>query len=86
MKKYIALLLHKKPQISLPFSLRLPEGCCGLMFVFISKKAARAWCGNKVKLQEVCAEIDGSPVHVESKPEIPNKLTAKVLRPVSTNY
>jgi hypothetical protein len=31
----------------------LPEGCVGIMHVFKTKKAARAWYGEKVELCEI---------------------------------
>lgn len=69
MKKYIALQLHKSPQIDAPYTLKLPSGCAGLMFVFTTKKAARSWCGKKVNLQEI--EVENHE---------PNKLTAATLK------
>ena len=67
MKKYIALQLHEKPQLDPPYKLKMPEGCCGLLFAFTTKKAARAWCGRGVELQEFCSKVDNTPFHIEGE-------------------
>ena len=61
MKEYLSMRLIKKPQLecSSPFfgdqvlNLVLPDGCSGILYVWKSKKAARAFYGNNV----ACVEI-----------------------------
>lgn len=36
-----------------PATIKLPDGCVGLMFVFDSEAAAREWYGEDVGLKEI---------------------------------
>ena len=48
--------LHKRPIVSLlgvPCPVTLPPGCVGVQFVFETKKAARAWDGDKAVLIQI---------------------------------
>jgi hypothetical protein len=58
--KWLAMQLHKTAHINIagqgPFELNeqsWPDGCEGIMFVFRTKKAAKAWEGKDVELMEV---------------------------------
>jgi len=44
-----------------PLRMKLPEGCTGVLFVFESKKAARAYWGNNVPMERV-KEIRKEPI------------------------
>jgi uncharacterized membrane protein (UPF0127 family) len=58
-QKYIAMQMHNgKMQVGkVPIiSTLLPDGCVGLLFVFSTKKAARAFWGKNVPLVEATME------------------------------
>ena len=63
-KMYTSLMLHKEPKSS-HGSIGLPKGCLGIMFVFSTKKAARAWEGKDVCLCELISATNDS-----SEPEV----------------
>lgn len=55
-KQVVALRLHKGMACVSggdgPIQITLPQGCVGLLMCFKTKKAARAFWGNEVKMQE----------------------------------
>jgi len=61
MKKYIGLKLYKKPEVAIAgqtgFTLNLPDGCLGILFIFKTKKAGREWLGKDCEFIEVKEEV-----------------------------
>ena len=61
-KKYLAMAINNgevvmshigRIEASIKNKLLLPDGCCGIMFVFNTKTAARKWYGKNIGLQEI---------------------------------
>lgn len=53
MKCYIAMEMHKAIHTEPPREIEFPKGCVGVLYVFKTKKAARAFSGKKVPLETV---------------------------------
>ena len=65
-KMYTAMVLHKNPQTTYG-PMTLPKGCVGIMFVFGTKVATRAWEGRNKEVRELLLSAPRSTPSKSSK-------------------